>query len=68
MRDFSKTLEAKITPPTTPGTNYGDKSPDKHFVWDVNGWRWSPSDGSYYDNMVGQMSQAIRSMSFAHFN
>ena len=66
MRDFSNTLKSKITPPTTPGTNYGDKSPDKHFVWGVNGWRWSPSDGSYYDNMVGQMSQAINAMSTAY--
>ena len=66
MRDFSNTLKSKITPPTTPGTNYGDKSPDKHFVWDVNGWRFEPSVDSYYCNMVDQMSQAIRSMSFAY--
>ena len=68
MRDFSNTLKSKITPPTTPGTNYGDDSPDKHFVWDVNGWRFEPSVDSYYCNMVGQMSQALQSMSFAHFN
>lgn len=68
MRDFSNTLKSKITPPTTPGTNYGDKSPDKHFVWGVNGWRWAPSVDSYYCDMVGQMSQAIRSMSTAYLN
>lgn len=68
MKDFQGMLKAKYasSKPTTPGTSPNEKSPDKHWVWGINGWRWSPSADSVYTQTCLEMSEAINSTSEAY--
>ena len=67
IKDFEKVLKSKITAPETVGA-LNEVSEDGNFVYTENGWKWSPTEDSYFSKTVEEMSKAIDRTSQAYLN